>query len=82
MLTLELSTRNKPKKMTEFDKKLNLALHAYKMETNQKLYKIADDAGINRQALYSFTAGKSSLNSENTKKLMDHLGLTIELEKK
>lgn len=66
--------------MTEFDKKLNLALHSHKMETGKKVYQIAEEAGINQQSLYSFTAGNSSLNGENTKKLLAYLGLTVELK--
>lgn len=68
--------------MTEFDKKLNLALHKYKVETGKKTYTIADEAGVNRQALYSFTSGNSSLNAENTAKLMSHLNLSVNLTEK
>lgn len=68
--------------MTEFDKKLNVKLHEFRRDTGDPTYKIAKDAGIGKDTLYKFLAGKRSLNGENTKKLMDYLNLTVELKEK
>lgn len=68
--------------MTDFDKKLRMKLQSYKEETGVSFFKIADKAGINRQTLYSFSAGMTALNGENTGRLMDYLNLTIHLEEK
>lgn len=68
--------------MTEFDNKLNHALHQHKLDTGLKTYQVADKASINRQSLYNFQSGSTSLSPENTKKLMDHLNLTVNLEER
>lgn len=65
--------------MTEFDLKLNGKLHEHKMATGKATYKIADECNIHQKRLYAFTSGQRSLNSEDTKKLMDYLNLNVEL---
>ena len=66
--------------MTEFDKKLRLALVKYKAEARIPLYKIADSCDIARNSLYQFNAGNSALNGKNTHSLMRYLGLTVDLK--
>lgn len=68
--------------MTEFDVKLNGKLHEHKMATGKAIYKIAEDCEIHEKRLYAFTSGKRSLNSEDTKKLMDYLNLNVQLIEK
>lgn len=66
--------------MTEFDVKLNGKLHEYKMKSDKAIYKIANECGIHEKRLYAFTSGKRSLNGEDVGKLLDYLGLTVELK--
>jgi hypothetical protein len=68
--------------MTEYDNKLNHALHEHKLNNKLKTYEVAQLAGINKQSLYNFQSGATSLSGENTKKLMDYLNLTVELKEK
>lgn len=68
--------------LTEFDKKLNSRLHEYRIEEGKPIYKIAEEAGINRDMIYGFTSGRRALNGESTKKLMDYLNLSVELKPK
>jgi len=68
--------------MTEFDEKLNIAMHKYKMREGKKTKEIADDIGVTPQALYNFQNGRSSLNAENTKKLMDYLNISVDFKPK
>jgi len=66
--------------MTEFDKKLNGKLHEFKLENGIKTWQVAENAGIAKQTLYNFQSGANSMNAENTKKLMDYLNLSVNLE--
>lgn len=65
--------------MNEFDYKLNGKLHEYKSRTGLKMYEIAEQSGIDKQALYNFSSANRALKSEDIKKLMDELNLNIEL---
>ena len=68
--------------MTEFDRQLNIKVHEHKMDSGLSVYEIADKSGIARDTLYKFASGVRSMNAENTKKLMDYLNLTVNLEKR
>lgn len=66
--------------MTEFDQKLRNKLASHKEITGKTYYQIADDLDIHRQTIYDFRSGKRSLTSENIQRVINYLGLTIELK--
>lgn len=66
--------------MNEFQKKLNVELHKYKAQTGEKLYNIADNAGIHRKRMYNFTSGERGLNDKDVASLMEYMNITVKLE--
>lgn len=66
--------------MTEFDEKLRKKLHHYKADSGMSFQEIAKDAGIKNHSIYRFTSGSLPLNGEDVGKLLDYLGLTVELK--
>ena len=66
--------------MTEFDQQLRIKLASHKEKTGKSYYQIADDLGIHVQTIYDFRSGKRSLTSINIQKVIEYLGLTVELK--
>jgi len=63
--------------MSDFNSKLRQLLIAYADRSEESFYRIAKNANIPEQVIYSFRSGNAGLNNENTVRLADYLNINL-----